>query len=255
METENPDKTVQCVICLEDVTLGERAELPCCQSRTLTSEESKLSALTQYCKKCIHTMCHSSSTGDGRGLGIAKCPCCHTFIKSSQDGALIEEMKNMGTCALCQQTKVLVMGPLCDACHLGTVIRLRYECEGCGQYTRLPHPMWRYQTGGVDKFGNDSWFCHGRCQTHTHWRIHPDDGHLVPAWDAPPAWGREEEWRNQIRRLRQGGGTEEDRKRAMQRARADGDVTMFLYCILGVVCLVVVRVFWPDLIAGWGDIY
>jgi len=92
---------------------------------------------------------------------------------------------------------------MCDACTLGRQHPLLYECEGCGRFQRIPHPMWRYQESAV-AFGTETWACHVRCQEQTHWRVAPNDAARVPAFDCPESWGRREEWLTAIREQRRG---------------------------------------------------
>ncbi|CAE8715823.1 unnamed protein product, partial [Polarella glacialis] len=69
------------------------------------------------------------------------------------------------------------------------------------QVQRIPHPMWRYQASPTE-FGGSSWACHKRCQAQAHWRVVAEDVSKVPAADAPPSWGRQEEWLAAVRERR-----------------------------------------------------
>ena len=40
----------------------------------------------------------------------------------------------------------------------------------CHGFQRIPHPMWRYQHG-PSAFSSDTWACHIRCGSFTHWRV------------------------------------------------------------------------------------
>ena len=191
----------QCAICLDDSPVF--ASLPCC-----TIPET---STTRFCQRCIEIICERAPGG------VGKCPNCRNFIRRTNDGSF-EVAQQIDQCCICHQSRTIVVtqGPLlfCDACNLGLNHRLRYECDGCGRYARIPHPMWRYQPT-PSEFTTDTWFCHVRCQRQTHWRIHIQDVTDVPAEDAPESWGRREEWieaiREQRRRERDGGqDTESD---------------------------------------------
>ena len=101
---------------------------------------------------------------------------------------------------------------------------LRYECEQCRRFQRIPHPMYRYQPT-PQQFGDVSWACHQRCRAQTHWRastprtsstceqrfftptavnrrVHPEDVLAVPADDAPEGWGMREAWFDAVREQR-----------------------------------------------------
>lgn len=168
-----------CAVCLEDYPEEACAELPCC---TIPA-----TATTRFCRRCIEIICESAPGGVGR------CPNCRSYVRVSETGGL-ETADQMGTCTMCTQLRVIVesRGPimLCDSCLLGTNHALRYECDGCGRFQRIPHPMWRYQQTPND-FGTDTWFCHVRCNAQTHWRLAMQDASLVPPADTPESWGRQ----------------------------------------------------------------
>ena len=168
-----------CAVCLEDYPEEACAELPCC---TIPA-----TATTRFCRRCIEIICESAPGGVGR------CPNCRSYVRVSETGGL-ETADQMGTCTMCTQLRVIVesRGPimLCDSCLLGTNHALRYECDGCGRFQRIPHPMWRYQQTPND-FGTDTWFCHVRCHAQTHWRLAMQDAALVPPADTPESWGRQ----------------------------------------------------------------
>lgn len=168
-----------CAVCLEDYPEEACAELPCC---TIPA-----TATTRFCRRCLEIICESAPGGVGR------CPNCRSYVRVSETGGL-ETADQMGTCTMCTQLRVIVesRGPimLCDSCLLGTNHALRYECDGCGRFQRIPHPMWRYQQTPND-FGTDTWFCHVRCNAQTHWRLAMQDASLVPPADTPESWGRQ----------------------------------------------------------------
>ena len=110
----------------------------------------------------------------------------------------------MDVCAICRQGRLIVAEhrghPLCDACHFGRAVPLRYECANCSAVQHIPHPMYRYQRT-PHEFGTTSWACH-RCGDFTMWRVAQADAARVPAADAPESWGRRDEWLAQIRAQR-----------------------------------------------------
>uniref|UniRef100_A0A7S3B0G0 Uncharacterized protein n=1 Tax=Haptolina ericina TaxID=156174 RepID=A0A7S3B0G0_9EUKA len=121
------------------------------------------------------------------------------------EGGRLEVTDQTETCGCCNQVRVIVETRgrlmLCDACFLGMNRPLVYECEGCGRYQRIPHPMYRYQpTPG--EFGNTSWACQVRCGAQTHWRLKPSELDRVPAEDCPDSWGVRDEWLASIRAQR-----------------------------------------------------
>ena len=162
----------------------------------------------RYCTRCVEIICEEGPDGVGR------CPTCRTFIRKKRDGGF-EKCNEVELCNLCNQPKQIVHRgrlTLCDACFIGAHQQLRYECVGCGQIARIPHPMYRYQPTATE-FGNNPWFCRrgfdGRgCDDFKCWRVCASDAHLVPAEDAPEGWGRRDEWlarvREQRRRERRG---------------------------------------------------
>mmetsp|Transcript_2193 Transcript_2193/g.6909 ORF Transcript_2193/g.6909 Transcript_2193/m.6909 type:complete len:266 (+) Transcript_2193:185-982(+) len=185
------ETALSCAICLEelcnDVAL---ARLPCC---TIPA-----TATTQFCQRCIEIVCEHGPDGVGR------CPNCRAYLRIHEDGSLYVAQRTE-MCSLCMQTRVIVeergQFRLCDACLLGTQFTLRYECERCRRFQRIPHPMWRYQPTPND-FGNTSWFCHVACHEQTHWRVHEQDVPRVPVHDCPESWGRRDEWFHTIREQR-----------------------------------------------------
>jgi hypothetical protein len=125
----------------------------------------------------------------------------------------------MERCAVCNQVRPVVARgrgrgqqavALCGACSVGVRQPLRYECQGCGETQRIPHPMYRYQDDGPHAFGNNTWACHsGRCLNQpgnnggfTRWRVVAEDVGRVPPEEAPDSWGRREEWLARVRRQR-----------------------------------------------------
>lgn len=185
------DSAMACAICLEDmVDENPVAQLPCC---TIPP-----TATTQYCQRCLEVVCEH---GPG---GVGRCPNCRSYLRVCADRRL-EVAEHTDTCSLCSQPRVIVeeRGPmkLCDACLLGTRHSLRYECERCRRFQRIPHPMWRYQPT-PNEFGDTTWFCHLECFSQTHWRIHEQDAASVPPHDCPESWGRRDEWLAAIREQR-----------------------------------------------------
>ncbi|EOD04202.1 hypothetical protein EMIHUDRAFT_221283 [Emiliania huxleyi CCMP1516] len=108
-------------------------------------------------------------------------------------GGAIEEADAVDTCTLCQQRHTL-----------------RYECEQCRRFQRIPHPMYRYQPT-PQQFGDVS-------------RVHPEDVLAVPADDAPEGWGMREAWFDAVReqRRREGRATMAGRERPEFSARHAG---------------------------------
>jgi hypothetical protein len=142
--------------------------------------------------------------------GVGRCPNCRSYVKKADGGGGFEVADQVDTCSLCNQVRVIVAEDgrlkMCDACTLGRQHPLLYECEGCGRFQRIPHPMWRYQERGPNAFGTVTWACHVRCQAQTHWRVAPNDAARVPAFDCPEGWGRRDEWLAAVREQRRRGG-------------------------------------------------
>lgn len=76
---------------------------------------------------------------------------------------------------------------VCDACFLGKVVPLSYECSDCGGIQRIPHPMYRYQAT-LGSFSSNTWKCHLKCTGFTKWRISAEDMFLIPPGDQPTSW-------------------------------------------------------------------
>ena len=198
---------MQCAICLEDgLAEADMAELPCCTIPPTST--------TRFCRRCLEVICERATGGVGR------CPNCRAFLRVAASGAL-ELTGEVEVCTMCAQVRTIVARrtdglKLCDACFLGASHALRYECDRCGRYQRIPHPMWRYQRT-ANEFGDTTWYCHARCETHTNWRVAPRDAPLVPPDDCPATWGRREEWLAAVREQRL-------RERAPAHARPAADV-------------------------------
>lgn len=180
-----------CAVCLEECPSSEEARLPCC--------EIPEGSTTRFCLRCIQIICERSAAAIGR------CPNCRAFLRIDEEGELrVTEQQDI--CVCCCQLRVIVESRgrhmLCDACLLGSQSPLLYECEGCGRFQRIPHPMYRYQpTPG--EFGNNSWACRVHCATQTRWRIKPSELDRVPIEDCPESWGLREQWLTSIRTQRQ----------------------------------------------------
>ena len=183
-----------CAICLDDLP-PPPARLPCCGSSSST---------IQYCADCVAAVCRNGVGGVGR------CPTCRAYFTVDSAGT-ITQCERQDVCAICRQGRLIVAEhrghPLCDACHFGRAVPLRYECANCSAVQHIPHPMYRYQRT-PHEFGTTSWACH-RCGDFTMWRVAQADAARVPAADAPESWGRRDEWLAQVRaqrtaRLRRG---------------------------------------------------
>jgi len=185
-------ESFQCAVCWDDTSAAGEARLPCCVIPAASS--------TRYCHSCIAVICASAPGNVGR------CPNCRSYLRIGAGGA-IEEADAVDTCTLCQQVRVIVETrgggrlKLCGACSMGQRHTLRYECEQCRRFQRIPHPMYRYQPT-PQQFGDVSWACHQRCRAQTHWRVHPEDVLAVPADDAPEGWGMREAWFDAVREQR-----------------------------------------------------
>ena len=183
-----------CAICLDDLP-PPPARLPCCGTQHST---------IQYCADCVAAVCRNGVGGVGR------CPTCRAYFTVDSAGT-ITQCERQDVCAICRQGRLIVAEhrghPLCDACHFGRAVPLRYECANCSAVQHIPHPMYRYQRT-PHEFGTTSWACH-RCGDFTMWRVAQADAARVPAADAPESWGRRDEWLAQVRaqrtaRLRRG---------------------------------------------------
>ena len=188
--------TAECAVCWQETE--QFAALPCCTAPAGSS--------MQYCVRCIEIICES---GPG---GVGRCPTCRGFIKKAGAPGTFTVADRVERCAMCQQDRTIVGevrgAPVCDACLLGVRLPLRYECERCHRNQRIPHPMYRYQQT-AQEFGNNTWACRVGCGDFTHWRIIEADADKVPDEDAPPGWGRREDWLARIReqrRLERAGG-------------------------------------------------
>ena len=176
--------TFACAVCFEELPASARAPLmPCC---------GVASSTVVFCRRCVEIICE-------RGVrGIGRCPTCSSSIEFV-GGALVQRAARIGRCGICLQPRELVgESNWCDACALGRANALRYECERCGCYQRIAHPMYRYQATAAE-FGTTTWACNQRCGAQRNWRVVPDDAYLVPAADCPPGWGRRSAWLAAVR--------------------------------------------------------
>lgn len=164
----------------------KRAVMPCCDREGATMA---------FCLRCVEIVCQQ---GPGH---VGRCPKCRGFVKMAADGRGVELATLRGTCVMCRQDRQLVDSGTCDACALGMIHRLRYECQRCGGVQMIPHPMWRYQPTPAE-FGHVSWACHVSCGDYTKWRVTPADMPRVPLADAPESWGVRDEWLAGVRQLR-----------------------------------------------------
>jgi hypothetical protein len=175
-----------CAICLSDNILG--VLMPCCGR-----EGSTLA----YCRRCLEIICERADHG-ARGVGM--CPTCRKPFNINANGQVSNTILR-GRCRMCCQQTELTSRGSCDACEVGGSHNLRFTCDRCESTQRIPHPMWRYQAT-PDAFGTSTWACHQQCGDYTHWRVHPDDAHLVPDNDCPDGWGRRDVWLQEIRAAR-----------------------------------------------------
>ena len=183
----------ECAVCWQEFDDASAfARLPCC-----TAPEG---STMRYCVRCVEIIC------EGGPGGVGRCPTCRAFIKRREDGDGFAVADRVEQCVLCRQPRVIVAEirgmPACDACFQGAQNPLRYECQRCGRFQRIPHPMYRYQVDGPTAFGNNTWACHVGCGDQTHWRVAAADAHLVPPDDAPEAWGLRDEWLQRVREQR-----------------------------------------------------
>lgn len=201
MDTPPLAEDATCAVCLTAVdddqassAASRRAALPCCGRET---------AVDLVCVGCMHVILQ-------RGGGVGRCPLCRSWLREGA-GGLLEVAEPHGKCVLCRQEPRLIVteSGVCDACELGLRHRLRYICIACEGVSRIPHPMWRYATAGVDAPTEVTWAC-PRCQDYTFWRVHPDDLERVPADDAPASWGLRERWLADVRREREARRARED---------------------------------------------
>ena len=197
MEVEPDGDAAECAICWGDTASDEFAVLPCCTAPVGSS--------MRYCTRCIEIICEEAPGGVGR------CPTCRAWLKKREGGGGFVAADEVELCNLCNQPRQIVHRAngntkVCDACYIGAHQQLRYECQGCRNIVRIPHPMYRYQPTATE-FGNNSWFCRkgfdGRgCDDFKFWRVCASDAHLVPAEDAPEGWGRREEFLARVREQR-----------------------------------------------------
>jgi hypothetical protein len=186
-----------CAICFEDISTSS-AHLPCCSTKI---KDPSTPSSTQFCLKCISTICNMD------GLGIGRCPRCRHYIRvgTKEGKPVIEKVSgNLGQCRMCRGTKELVQNGMCDACLFGSRHAFRYECDKCHRYQRIPHPMYRYQSS-PEAFSSATWACHlNRGCEYTHWRISKHDLGNVPWADIPEAWDMQESQFETIRNMRGG---------------------------------------------------
>eukprot|EP00815_Leptocylindrus_aporus_P004546 CAMPEP_0116055088 /NCGR_PEP_ID=MMETSP0322-20121206/3191_1 /TAXON_ID=163516 /ORGANISM="Leptocylindrus danicus var. apora, Strain B651" /LENGTH=476 /DNA_ID=CAMNT_0003538609 /DNA_START=81 /DNA_END=1511 /DNA_ORIENTATION=- len=178
-ELECDDNT--CVLCYKNVSNREDfATLPCCSDRPLV------------CKDCIILLSYDDLENRCK---VGRCPLCQTWVKLGIDGFGIKKIESEGTCKVCNQRRPITIGKkegesdevICDACFLGKKSPLLYECDGCGKFQRIPHPMYRYQaTSG--SFSRNKWKCHRDCTGFTAWRLSAQEIFLIPTGDEPREW-------------------------------------------------------------------
>ena len=113
----------------------------CTKTQSFRPAVSPLNAQVHpFLRRCIEIIIENGAGGVGR------CPNCRQHIRIAASGNL-EAVHGMDECSMCHQVRVIVeergRAKLCGACVLGTMLPLRYECELCGRFQRIPHPMWR----------------------------------------------------------------------------------------------------------------
>jgi len=123
-----------------------------------------------------------------RNLLLGKCPRCLVWIKLHKTNGLLHSshVNNTGDCTSCRQEGKLLLEITkegnagksfgkCDACFLGHLLPLEYECRTCEKTQTIHHPMYRYQTK-IDDFGTVLWACKspGGCRQFSTWRIKKD---------------------------------------------------------------------------------
>lgn len=177
--SEQKEETL-CAVCLFEPDL---VLMPCC---------GNVNSTTRFCLRCIEMICK-------HGGGIGRCPKCRTTIVVEKGEVKINKKKSQ--CRMCRQQHVIVGKGMCDACNIGSLKPLVYECERCHRNQRIPHPMYRYQTT-PEAYGASSWACHVGCGTYTRWRISRGDVSNVPASDAPATWNVSDPHLERIRKLR-----------------------------------------------------
>jgi hypothetical protein len=174
-DTVPAEHVFQCAICLEDGALGHKATMPCC---------ARDGSTIAFCRRCTEVICERG------GGGVGRCPTCRHYIKIGGDGE-VELAVLTANCRQCQQMRVIVDNDMCERCLLGTKYCFTYECDGCHQLQRIPHPMFMYQRAAAE-FSTDTWACHRGCETFTHWRIVPEHSAHIPPEHCPESWGRRE---------------------------------------------------------------
>ena len=101
-----------CAICMDS---DEFILMPCCGNEN---------AKDRFCGNCIKVIC-DNSTG-----AVGKCPKCRKSIAVEEGTVIVSERK--GPCRMCcHAVMVLVHEDLCDACYVGTLNTLTYECDKC----------------------------------------------------------------------------------------------------------------------------
>jgi hypothetical protein len=173
-------------------------KMPCCPGRSLCST----------CFRMISYPLHERLDWNDPDHRVGRCPFCKMWIQMDQDprsGMLaVSNPSSSSCCGICNQTKDICwlrkrLGEspeqqqqqevvVCDACFLGQVQPLWYECRTCRVRQSIQHPMYRYQPS-PDAFGNQTWTCLS-CGKFTYWRIVAQQCRYIPIGDAP--WIRED---------------------------------------------------------------
>jgi len=198
------EAATQCNICL-DVKVC--SSLPCCNGPV-------------YCMSCLDLIVKDllqfdddEEEGDETSEEMEKqddeqavvekygdCPTCEKIFVKKGDNL----SRPTGRCYMCGHGgKILaavrsftlgndiVLHGLCDNCWIceayPETYQFEYECQRCGNYQTIPHPMYRYQAK-VDAFGGATWACHQQCLDYTNWRIKADLACKVPAVERPATW-------------------------------------------------------------------
>lgn len=153
----SPSVNVSCAICYADnLQENDIVVMPCCGKSTST---------VQYCLACITQLKHVSEPN------ISKCPSCTTKFALIAGTNQVISSNHLKKCRMCCQGRVLINETrLCEPCDAGGRKPLRYECSGCHQVQRIPHPMWKYQPS-LAEYSTDTWACHQQCGTQTRWRV------------------------------------------------------------------------------------
>jgi hypothetical protein len=196
--TESSGDMKECPICL---TEKECVALPCGRCPTI-------------CMDCIDRLTDKIlEIEDGelpelpeevRNQKAGKCPICKKIIMKY--GCKLWRAE--GRCRMCGHGGMILadvercmvasnevkLEGYCDNCWIciayPETYRFEYECNRCGNFQSIPHPMYRYQPT-ADTFpavGGPTWACHQGCFDYTNWRIKADQADKVPNVDKPESW-------------------------------------------------------------------